>query len=50
MIDNQFISKCFKFIPKNRIVEGVFKNHSLKEGFIPKFTHKAQTTIAFNHR
>jgi hypothetical protein len=36
IVDASFTNKCFKFIPKNRITEGVFKDTGLKSGFIPK--------------
>jgi hypothetical protein len=36
VIDSSLTNKCFKFVPKNRIIEGVFKDSSLKKGFFPK--------------
>jgi hypothetical protein len=36
VIEEDLTSKYFKFVPKNRITEGVFKDAISKTGFIPK--------------
>jgi hypothetical protein len=44
-IDNEVISRAFKYVPKNRILEGVFKTNSHKEGFKPKPEYKSRTMV-----
>ena len=44
-IDNDIISRAFKYVPKNRIVEGVFKSTVAKEGFKLKSDHKSKTVV-----
>jgi len=43
VIEPDVISRAFKYVPKNRIVEGVFKTNVKKEGFKLKPEHKSKT-------
>lgn len=39
------MSRAFRYVPKNRIVEGVFKSTARKEGFKMKPESKAKTVV-----
>jgi hypothetical protein len=45
IIESEIINHAFRYVPKNRIVEGVFKSTVSKEGFKPKTETKAKTVI-----
>ena len=46
VVDSEVISRAFRYVPKNRIVEGVFKSSVNKEGFRLKPEHKGSKTLA----
>jgi hypothetical protein len=33
VVESEIMNKCFRYVPKNRVVEGVFKNSSKKDAF-----------------
>ena len=45
VIDQDVINRAFKYVPKNRIVEGVFKNFEDREGFKFKPDYKTKTVV-----
>jgi hypothetical protein len=45
LIDPEVLTRAFRYVPKNRIVEGVFKTNAHKEGFKLKHENKARTVV-----
>jgi hypothetical protein len=46
IIEAEVINRAFRYVPKNRIVEGVFKSNANKEGFKLKPDHNKSRTVA----
>lgn len=44
-VESGVLSHAFCYVPKNRIVEGVFKSNANKEGFKLNSNHKAKTVV-----